>query len=615
MASSNAPSPQPQLDQHLIARMSKIGVQEASHNHHQPQQHYAPRYWNQGSAAPSKASSEALDNQALHGSPVTSGLQRTASSQSSPRAWESPEHLGPTPWEAATEQQLHNPYPGLDPQLSGYMYSGDSGMSAPYPADFVPSSGFDDPESGYSTSPGQGEFPPTPESAHLMSPCSTTLTMTMDDPPGSPGDDTVSQAATLVAQMGGSPRNNKTPPSMLHQDDQGDNDKNGEAYAKLIYKAFLSTPRHAMTLQEIYQWFRENTEKGKSGSKGWQNSIRHNLSMNHAFTRRDRRPSAGSISETGQSSAKKAAEWYLEPWAVAGVLSTTRYRNDNQARRAARRNGAHLNAQVYRPYHAPQHAHHPSLGRSRGRALRGSSRQSPRSHTFPMAGVATAAVHPQQAQHHQQLPTHAYHAFVPVRSTTYPQPHHHDVVLSDCSTPSPPPYSTASSAFFAPHHVGPNGMEPSSPTVKYEYPAEPLYLGHQHSHGYPGAMTSGPADTLLSAPAPVPSSRPGSTAPTATSAPSPTRATTPTTTTAALTDAMVSEPTTRAPSSSCSSSSSTSGSGDSANVFQDSMPYSTATAATHTAYHHHAHQHGYQHHQHQRSHPMQGGWYGQGPGY
>lgn len=284
MASSGAPSPQsitPQLDQQLVASMSRIEVQEATHNHHQPKQQYTTRYWGQGSAVSSQARPEALDSQTLHGSPVIHSLQRAASSQSSPRAWESPEHLGPTPWEAATEQQLHNPYPGLDPQLSGYMYSEDNGISTSYPAaDFVPSSGFDGPESGYSTSPGQGEFPPTPESAHLMSPCSTTLTMTMDDLPGSPNDDAVSQAATLVAQMAGSPRNNKPPPATFHQDGQDGNDKNGVAYAKLIYQAFLSTPRHAMTLQEIYQWFRENTEKGKSGSKGWQNSIRHNLSMN-----------------------------------------------------------------------------------------------------------------------------------------------------------------------------------------------------------------------------------------------------------------------------------------------------------------------------------------------
>lgn len=53
-----------------------------------------------------------------------------------------------------------------------------------------------------------------------------------------------------------------------------------EPYAQLIYKAFMSRDRHAMTLQEIYQWFRENTDKAKTENKGWQNSIRHNLSMN-----------------------------------------------------------------------------------------------------------------------------------------------------------------------------------------------------------------------------------------------------------------------------------------------------------------------------------------------
>jgi hypothetical protein len=53
-----------------------------------------------------------------------------------------------------------------------------------------------------------------------------------------------------------------------------------EPYAKLIYRALISTPNHAMVLQEIYQWFRENTGKGSSDTKGWMNSIRHNLSMN-----------------------------------------------------------------------------------------------------------------------------------------------------------------------------------------------------------------------------------------------------------------------------------------------------------------------------------------------
>lgn len=53
-----------------------------------------------------------------------------------------------------------------------------------------------------------------------------------------------------------------------------------EPYAQLIYRAFMGRERHAMTLQEIYQWFRDNTDKTNTENKGWQNSIRHNLSMN-----------------------------------------------------------------------------------------------------------------------------------------------------------------------------------------------------------------------------------------------------------------------------------------------------------------------------------------------
>lgn len=51
-------------------------------------------------------------------------------------------------------------------------------------------------------------------------------------------------------------------------------------YAKLIYKALMEAPNHSMVLQDIYQWFIDNTEKGNSASTGWRNSIRHNLSMN-----------------------------------------------------------------------------------------------------------------------------------------------------------------------------------------------------------------------------------------------------------------------------------------------------------------------------------------------
>jgi hypothetical protein len=52
-------------------------------------------------------------------------------------------------------------------------------------------------------------------------------------------------------------------------------------YSQLIYQALASSPGMKLPLQDIYCWFQKYTTKGKDpNSKGWQNSIRHNLSMN-----------------------------------------------------------------------------------------------------------------------------------------------------------------------------------------------------------------------------------------------------------------------------------------------------------------------------------------------
>ncbi len=57
-----------------------------------------------------------------------------------------------------------------------------------------------------------------------------------------------------------------------------------DTYARLIYLALQEHPRHAMRLQELYQWFRDNTDKARASGTGWMNSIRHNLSMNAVGT-------------------------------------------------------------------------------------------------------------------------------------------------------------------------------------------------------------------------------------------------------------------------------------------------------------------------------------------
>lgn len=106
----------------------------------------------------------------------------------------------------------------------------------------------------------------------------------------------------------------------------GDDHNTEEPYAKLIHRALMSAPNHSMVLQEIYQWFRENTSKGNSESKGWMNSIRHNLSMNAAFKKTERKVAG--------DETKKSTEWVLEDFAIReGVQSTTRYRKGTGAKK------------------------------------------------------------------------------------------------------------------------------------------------------------------------------------------------------------------------------------------------------------------------------------------
>lgn len=70
------------------------------------------------------------------------------------------------------------------------------------------------------------------------------------------------------------------PPAVEDRSEGGRITKPNIPYAQYIWMALMSVITHSMTLPQIYQWFRDNTDKASSESKGWQNSIRHNLSMN-----------------------------------------------------------------------------------------------------------------------------------------------------------------------------------------------------------------------------------------------------------------------------------------------------------------------------------------------
>lgn len=70
----------------------------------------------------------------------------------------------------------------------------------------------------------------------------------------------------------------------IAEEDVEEEGEKPEPYAKLIFRCLRDAPSHELFLREIYDWFRQNTDKGKNPhEKGWQNSVRHNLSMNKVF--------------------------------------------------------------------------------------------------------------------------------------------------------------------------------------------------------------------------------------------------------------------------------------------------------------------------------------------
>ncbi|KOS19114.1 Forkhead protein sep1 [Escovopsis weberi] len=67
-----------------------------------------------------------------------------------------------------------------------------------------------------------------------------------------------------------------------------DGAKPQSSYAQLIGMAILRSPQRRLTLSQIYKWISEHYSFYAPTDAGWQNSIRHNLSLHKSFIKIER---------------------------------------------------------------------------------------------------------------------------------------------------------------------------------------------------------------------------------------------------------------------------------------------------------------------------------------
>lgn len=97
---------------------------------------------------------------------------------------------------------------------------------------------------------------------------------------------------------------------------EDDGSKPPYSYAILIGMAILRATNRRLTLAQIYKWISDNFSYYRAGDFGWQNSIRHNLSLHKAFVKQER----------PKDDPGKGHYWVIEPGMEAQFLKDRPFR-------------------------------------------------------------------------------------------------------------------------------------------------------------------------------------------------------------------------------------------------------------------------------------------------
>ena len=121
--------------------------------------------------------------------------------------------------------------------------------------------------------------------------------------------------------------------SPIEQEQVDDGEKPTKSYSMLITEAIRSTLEKRITLNGIYEYLISKYLYFQTTSVDWQNSIRHNLSLNKSFVRIPRKPDEpGKGMYWGLSHSVKGRQQVLPPQSKPEKKKTSRTRESRKSR-------------------------------------------------------------------------------------------------------------------------------------------------------------------------------------------------------------------------------------------------------------------------------------------